>query len=457
MAANEPVTLEPISISIRIKLSVMMFLQFMLFAVFWVQLPGYLDKIGVAGVQKWLILSSMGFGCMMSPIIGMIADRHFSSQKVLMVLNALGGLMLIGSAYVTSPMVLFLVMLIYMLTYMPTWSLTNAIAMAHSPAEKLPQIRVFGSIGWFASGAFTWVAINLIGMKDGIDGTNIPLICAGVTCLVGAVVATTLPDTPPPAKGKPASVIDALGLRAVSLMKDMNFAFFILISIVVMFPFALYWSFLGSFLTDKGFGHVITVMGNWGQFAEMFLMLLVPVAIAKFGIKWTMALGLVALLVRFAAFSMGEAYGGDIWIYVGILVHGLIFGFFFVGGQIYVDKKAPEEIRGQAQGFIFLITFGVGLVVGTFTFGRLLELYSWATVMQIATAISAVGLLMFALMFKNEFGGKQAEAVPAGDAPAAEIEETPAAEEAPAAAPAADEAPAEEAAAADEAQGDDAE
>ncbi|MBT3199557.1 MAG: MFS transporter [Phycisphaerales bacterium] len=424
MADDKPTALEPISVAIRIKLSAMMFLQFMLFAVFWVQLPGYLDKIGVAGVQKWLIMSSMGFGCMMSPIIGMIADRHFSSQKVLMVLNALGGLMLIGSAYVTEPMLLFLIMVIYMLTYMPTWSLTNTIAMAHSPAEKLPQIRVFGSIGWFASGAFTWVAINMIGMKDGIDGTNIPLICAGVTCLVGAAVAMTLPDTPPPAKGKPASVIDALGLRAVTLLKDKNFAFFIFISILVMFPFALYWSFLGSFLTAKGFGHVQTVMGNWGQFAEMFLMLLVPVAIAKVGIKWTMALGLLALLVRFAAFSMGEAFGGDIWIFAGILVHGLIFGFFFVGGQIYVDKKAPEEIRGQAQGFIFLITFGVGLVIGTFTFGKLLELYSWATVMQIATAISAVGLVLFMLIFKNDFGGSHVEA-----ATEAAIEEAPAADE----------------------------
>ena len=454
MADNESASLAPISMIVRIKLSAMMFLQFMLFAVFWVQLPGYLDKIGVAGVQKWLILSSMGFGCMMSPIIGMIADRHFSSQKVLMILNALGGLMLIGSAYVTTPMLLFLIMLIYMLTYMPTWSLTNAIAMAHSPGEKLPQIRVFGSIGWFASGAFTWVAINLIGMKDGIEGTNIPLICAGVTCLVGAAVAMTLPDTPPPAKGKPASVIDALGLRAVSLMKDANFAFFIIISIVVMFPFALYWSFLGSFLADKGFGHVTTVMGNWGQFAEMFLMLLVPVAIAKVGIKWTMALGLGALLVRFGAFSMGEAFGGDIWIYVGILVHGLIFGFFFVGGQIYVDKKAPVEIRAQAQGFIFLITFGVGLVAGTFAFGRLIELYSWGTVMQIATVISAVGLVGYSLIFKNEFGGKQAEAAPAGDAPAAPAEEPAAEEDEEEKAPA-DDASDDEAAAADEAQGED--
>jgi nucleoside transporter len=425
MADSPPTTLEPTSFGIRMKLSAMMFLQFMLFAVFWVQLPVYLDKIGVAGFQKSLILASMGLGCLMSPIIGMIADRHFASQKVLFALNALSAILLGIASYTATPMLLFLVILLFMLIYMPTWGLTNAIAMTHAPAEKLPQIRVFGSIGWFASRFFTDVAKGAFGM-EGIDGTvgpNIPLVIAAIVCAVGAVVALTIPNTPPPAKGKPASVIDALGLRAMSLMKDANFAFFIFASILVMFPFALYWSFFGSFLGDKGFGNVATALANWGQFAEMFLMLLVPVAIAKFGIKWTMALGMVALAVRFGAFSMADAYGGNLWIYIGILVHGLIFGFFFVGGQIYVDKKAPEEIRGQAQGLIFLTTFGVGLVAGTFAYGEIIARFGWGVAMQSAGVISVVGFVLFALIFKNEFGGKEAQA-------AAAIEEAPAADEA---------------------------
>ncbi|MBL7221349.1 MAG: MFS transporter [Phycisphaerae bacterium] len=423
MAANESISLEPISIGIRVKLSAMMFLQFMLFAVFWVQLPVYLDKIGVAGFQKSLILSSMGLGCLMSPIIGMIADRHFASQKVLFLLNALSAVLLLVASYTATPMLLFLVVLIFMLIYMPTWGLTNAIAMTHAPAEKLPQIRVFGSIGWFASRIFTDGAKHIFGM-EGIDGTvgpNIPLVIAAIVCALGALVALTIPNTPPPAKGKPASVVDALGLRAMSLMKDRNFAFFIFASILVMFPFALYWSFFGSFLGDKGFGDVATALANWGQFAEMFLMLLVPIAILKFGIKWTMALGMIALAVRFGAFSIADAYGGNIWIYIGILVHGLIFGFFFVGGQIYVDKKAPEEIRGQAQGLIFLTTFGVGLVAGTFVYGKVIELYGWGGAMQSAGVISVIGLVLFALIFKNEFGGKEAKAAAAiADAPAAD-------------------------------------
>ncbi|MDP6045466.1 MAG: MFS transporter, partial [Phycisphaerae bacterium] len=216
MADNAPTSLTPTSIGIRIKLSAMMFLQFMLFAVFWVQLPIYLDKIGVAGFQKWLIMASMGIGCMMSPIVGMVADRHFASQKVLFVLNGLSAVLLVVAGYTQAPILLFLVILVFMLIYMPTWGLTNAIAMTHAPAEKLPQIRVFGSIGWFASRFFTDGAKHIFGM-DGIDGTvgpNIPLIIAAIVCALGAVIALTIPNTPPPAKGKPASIIDALGLRA---------------------------------------------------------------------------------------------------------------------------------------------------------------------------------------------------------------------------------------------------
>ncbi len=459
MAENEPTSLQPISFGIRAKLSAMMFLQFMLFAVFWVQLPVYLDKIGVAGFQKSLIMASMGIGCLMSPIIGMIADRHFASQKVLFALNAFSAVLLLIAGYTSTPMLLFLVVLVFMLIYMPTWGLTNAIAMTHAPAEKLPQIRVFGSIGWFASRFFTDGAKYIFKM-DGIDGTvgpNIPLIIAAIVCAIGALVALTIPNTPPPAKGKPASIVDALGLRAAGLLKDANFAFFILASILVMFPFALYWSFFGSFLGAKGFGDVATALANWGQFAEMFLMLLIPIAIAKFGIKWTMALGMLALAVRFGAFSIADAYGGDIWIYIGILVHGLIFGFFFVGGQIYVDKKAPEEIRGQAQGFIFLTTFGVGLVAGTLVYGKVIEVFGWGGAMQSAGIISVIGLVLFALIFKNEFGGKQAEAALAGAPPELPDEEAPASAEEPAdEAPAADDSSDDDAAAAaDEAQGDD--
>ncbi|MHC4757553.1 MAG: MFS transporter, partial [Planctomycetota bacterium] len=118
---------------------------------------------------------------------------------------------------------------------------------------------------------------------------------------------------------------------------------------------------------------LITATMNWGQFVEMFIMLTVPIILASLGIKWAMSVGLVALLARYLFFLFGGMYDQS-WMYFGgILVHGIIYAYFFVGGQVYVDKKAPSQIRAQAQGFIFLITFGIGLLVGNFFNGELIE------------------------------------------------------------------------------------
>ncbi|MHC4216115.1 MAG: MFS transporter [Planctomycetota bacterium] len=399
-------------ISVRVRLSAMMFLQFLLFAVFWQPLAAYLSKLELSGTQMALILSSMAIGCLVSPIIGMIADRHFASEKVLFVLNLLGAILLFIAAKQQAATTVFITLLLYMLCYMPTWGLTSAIAMSNSPSEKFPQIRVFGSIGWFASGAFGLVALKMFGTK--IDGTVIPLYCGAVTSLVAAALALTIPTTPPPAKGQKASVVDALGLRALSLLKDSQFALFIIITLLVMIPFSLYWSFFSIFLEAKGFQlHSATM--NWGQFVEMFVMLLVPIVLLRIGIKWTMTIGLVALAARYLFLFIGS--NDQIWaIYAGILVHGIIFSFFFVGSQIYVDKKAKPEIRAQAQGLLFLLSFGIGLLVGTFLYGKIIDIYTteeamrtaWDTIYLITTIISVVILAIFIVFFRdklNQQGG----------------------------------------------------
>jgi nucleoside transporter len=399
-------------ISVRVRLSAMMFLQFLLFAVFWQPLAAYLSKLQLSGTQMALILSSMAIGCLFSPIIGMIADRHFASEKVLFVLNLLGAILLFIAAKQQAATTVFITLLLYMLCYMPTWGLTSAIAMSNSPSEKFPQIRVFGSIGWFASGAFGLVALKVFGTK--IDGTVIPLYCGAATSLVAAALALTIPTTPPPAKGQKASIVDALGLRALSLLKDSQFALFIIITLLVMIPFSLYWSFFSIFLEAKGFQlHSATM--NWGQFVEMFVMLLVPIVLIRIGIKWTMIIGLVALAARYLFLFIGS--NDQIWaIYAGILVHGIIFSFFFVGGQIYVDKKAKPEIRAQAQGLLFLLSFGIGLLVGTFLFGKIIDIYTteeaigtaWDTIYLITTIMSVVILAIFIVFFRdtlNQQGG----------------------------------------------------
>lgn len=394
---------------VRIRLSVMMFLQYMMFAVWWVPLAAYLKNLDVTSSYQAWILSVMPLGCLASPLICMVADRHFPSQRVLTALNLGCAAFFFVGARVTSPDWLFVVLLLGMCCYMPTWSLTNTIAMANYPPEKFPQIRVFGSIGWVASSVFALVAAtSLFGQV--IDGTAIPLYCGAGTALVAAVLNLTLPNTPPPAKGQPASVVDSLGLRALTLLKDRNFALFILISLLTMIPFTLYFSLGSQFFESQGFQQVTATM-NLGQLVEIFLMLLVPLSLMRFGVKWTMMGGLLALAVRYFALWGGVA-GDQVGLYyVAILVHGIIFGFFFVGGQVYVDRKAPVAIRAQAQGLIVLICFGGGQLIGTFGSVELIERYTangvvdWSPVFAVMAVASAVLVVALFAFFREDTRG----------------------------------------------------
>ena len=391
---------------VKIRLSVMMFLQYLMFAVWWVPLAAYLKNMDVtASYQAW-ILSVMPLGCMASPLICMVADRHFPSQRVLTVLNLGCALFFFLGARETEPQWVFLVLLLGMCFYMPTWSLTSAIAMANYPPEKFPQIRVFGSIGWVASAAFSLIAAtSLFGVK--IDGTAIPLYCGAVTALIAALFNLTLPNTPPPAKGQKSSLVDALGLRALTLLKDRNFAIFIVICLLTMIPFTLYFSLGSQFFESQGFTQVTATM-NLGQLVEIFLMVLVPLALMRWGAKWTMIGGLAAMAIRYFALWGGVAGNQEYLYYIAILVHGIIFGFFFVGGQVYVDKKAPPEIRAQAQGLIVLICFGVGMLAGTFGSVELIERYSvnsvvnWSPVFAVMAVISAALVVAMMVFFRDD-------------------------------------------------------
>ncbi|HBL75319.1 MAG: hypothetical protein A2W90_20540 [Bacteroidetes bacterium GWF2_42_66] len=387
------------------RLSLMMFFQYMLFAVWWVPLAAYLTNMNIEGTQKALILSSMAIGCMASPIIGMIADRYFASEKVLAVLNLLTAVLLLFAAIVSNPVILFVTLLFAMLFHMPTWSLTSAIAMSHSPSELFPRIRVFGSIGWVVSGACSLFTVNVL--KLDFDGTNIPFFYAAGIGMLAVLTNLTLPKTPPPAKGLKGSVIDALGLRALVLMKDRNFAVFIAISFLAMIPFSMYWSYCSEFLLNQGFKYISITM-NFGQLAEMVFVLTVPFIIRKTGLRMTMIIGLVVLAVRYLAFYLGGVAAQPSFYFVGILVHGIIYGYFFLGGQIYIDKKAPAELKAQAQGFIFLVTFGLGLLVGNFISRQIIEMnlhdgvYNWNVIWGITTLSSLVLALAMILFFKKE-------------------------------------------------------
>lgn len=396
------------SMGTRIRLSTMMFLQYLLLPVWWSPLAAYLESLQLS---VWLpaIMSTMALGCLASPLIGMVADRHFPSQYVLAALNLVTGGLLVAATQVSDGTTVFVLLLLAMLAYMPTWGLTSSISMAHAPSEKFPQIRMFGSLGWVAAGLFSVAALWALGVK--IDGTKTVFFCGAAVAFAGALFAFFLPHTPPPAKGQKASLVDVLGLRSFSLFRHADFALYVFASMLVTIAFSIYWSYFSLYLKDKGF-ELLTFTQGLGQAAEVLLMLVVPLAIVRVGLKWAMIIGLLAQLARYGALLMGETSGVLTLSYVAILVHGLIFGFFFVGGQIYVDRRAPKEMRAQAQGFMFLTTFGLGLLIGNYLCDWLIKHYTileagkevrqWEPIWMWTTVASAVVLVIFAVAFKDK-------------------------------------------------------
>jgi nucleoside transporter len=389
----------------------MMLLQYLMLAVWWVPLAAYLTNVGVEDNLKSLILSSMAIGSMLSPIIGAMADRYLSAQKVLAYSNLVTAALLAGAGLTTNVSLTFALIFLAMLFYMPSWSLTSAIAMTHASPESFPRIRLFGSIGWVASGIFSFAAVRFFGVAV-FDGGSLPILCGSVIGVIAAIVNFTLPDTPPSGKNSKISISEVLGLKAFSLLRDRNYLIFVSCAFAAMFSYALYYTFGSQFLQDRQFKY-ITITMNWGQVVEFIFLFFTAAIITRLGFKKAIAIGIAAMVARYLAFYLGVLSDVDAWYIVGVLFHGIIFGLFFVGGQIYTDTKAPPELRSQAQGMICFLLMGVALLLGNFTCGKLISSntfvdasgavsYNWHFIFGVTTIFSVAVLILFLVFFKHE-------------------------------------------------------
>ena len=394
------------SFSTAVQLCTMMFMQYMLSAVWWVPLAAYLSHtLKLEVYQVSLVLSAMAIGAMASSFIGAIADRYFAAEKILAVLNLLTGIFLLLAAQQTTFAPLMACVVLAMLCHMPTQSLTSTIAMSHTPSEQFPRIRMFGSVGWVASGIFSVVALHVMHLPA-FDDTNLPMYCGAAVCFVAALLNLRLPHTPPTVDRKAGiSLMDVTGFSAFSLMRDKNYRTFLILTFLTIIPFNLYHVYGSMILADEQVQN-ITVTLNLGQLAEMFFLVITTSILVKTGIRNTLIFGMIALVVRYASFFIGAETGLQGFYYIGILVHGLIFGLFFVGGQVYTDKVASRSIKAQAQGLLFFLVWGVGFLIGTLWNGWLIGLFrdgdkcDWPVVFAISTAFSFILLLLFIFLFK---------------------------------------------------------
>ncbi|WP_108822051.1 MFS transporter [Dysgonomonas sp. Marseille-P4361] len=389
-----------------IKLCIMMFMQYFIFAVWWVPFAAYLEKsLQLSMGEVSLILCAMAIGSMASSIIGVLADRRFAAEKVLAALNLLTALCLFVATQQTTFVGLMITVTLTMLCYMPTWSLTSSIAMTHVPAEQFPRMRLIGSIGWFASGAFSLVAIYVFHL-DVFDGSVFPMYCGIGAGIIAAILNLTLPNTPPAENKRKFSLMDIFGLRTLSILKNKNYNIFIFLTFLAIIPFNLYHVYGSTFFSDVDVKN-ITVTMNWGVAVEMIFLFVTTIILMKCGFKKTLLFGLIAMLLRYLSFYLGVEFGQP-WLYsIGVLTHGIIFGLFFVVGQVYTDKVAPAEIRAEAQGFLSFLVWGVGYLIGTLVNGYLIGNYrledtaDWSIVFGISAVFTLIIIVLFTMFFKN--------------------------------------------------------
>jgi nucleoside transporter len=386
---------------IKTKLSAMMFLQFFIWGAWFVTMGGYLgNTLHFSGADIGNAYAAMAWAALVAPFfLGMIADRFFASEKVLAVLHLVGGGVMWYASTVTAPGTLFWVLVGYGLCYMPTLALSSSIAFHHveDAAKDFPAIRVLGTIGWIAAG----LTLSFLGM----EGSAQPMQLAAVASIVLGLAAFGMPHTPPPAAGKPFSVRDALGLDALALLKDRSFAMFVLGSFLLCIPLQFYYAFTNLFLTESGVTATATKM-SLGQASEIGFMLLLPFALRKYGVKVILLVGMLAWAARYALFAYGDAGAGMWMLYAGILLHGVCYDFFFVTGQIYTDQQAGPKIRGAAQGFITLVTQGLGYIVGSAVSGRIVDQHvregghDWQGIWMKPALGALVILVVFAVAFR---------------------------------------------------------
>ncbi len=395
--------------STRIQLSIMMFLEFFIWGAWFVTMSTYLStSLSATGSQIGMAYETQSIGAIIAPfIIGLIADRYFAAQKILAVLHLIGAGLMYFAAQAMNFGTFYPHILIYMILYMPTLALVNSISFRQmdDPEKEFSNIRVLGTVGWIVAGLLIGYVMKWEA-KEALQNTF--YLSAGASAFLG-VFSFFLPDTPPTkTDSSSTSIKDILGFDALVLLRDRNYLMFFIASVLICIPLAFYYGFANQFLNELGMENAAGNM-TLGQVSEVLFMLLIPFFFKRFGIKKTLLIGMAAWVIRYTLFAYGDT-GSGIWmLFMGIVLHGICYDFFFVSGQIYTDQKAGAHVKSAAQGLITLATYGLGMLIGFRLAGKIVDMekitdtsHDWLSVWQFPAIFALVVLVLFFFLFKEE-------------------------------------------------------
>jgi nucleoside transporter len=397
--------------AMKIRLGVLMFLQFFIWGAWFVTLGSYLTvTLATSGAQTALAYSTQSWGAIIAPfIVGLVADRYFNAERLLGFIHLVGAVLLLLLARAHDFSGFYPVLLGYMVLYMPTLALVNAIAFRQmpDPSTHFSPIRAWGTIGWIVAGlvisyVFSWDSVA--GLAGGLLKNTFTM--AAVASIVLGLYSFTLPPTPPRARpGQRIELRQLLGLDALAMLANRRFLVFFVASILICIPLAFYYQFANPFLTEI---HVANATGKQtlGQMSEVGFMLLMPFFLLRVGMKGTLLLGMLAWAIRYVLFAYGNA-GPLAWmLLLGIALHGICYDFFFVSGQIFTDARAGDQYKTAAQGMITLATYGAGMLVGFWTAGRVADhfvihgVHDWRAIWLCPAIFALAVAMLFSVTFR---------------------------------------------------------
>jgi nucleoside transporter len=394
--------------SIKLRLGVMMFFQYVVWGAWYVTISTYLTQtLHFTGTQAGAVFGTVSIASLLSPFfVGIVADRYFATERIMAVLYLLSAGLMYFVAQATTFGEVYALMLAFCLCYFPTVALTNSLGMQNvkDPGTEFPPIRLMGTLSWILVGI-------LIGYL-GAEATTTPFyITAGAAVIMAIISLTLLPHTPPAGRGKSVSLGSALGLDALVMLKKPAFLIFFLASLAACIPITFYYSFANAYLTEVGVQGSAAVQ-TLGQVAEVGMMLAMPFIFKYVNVRRIVLIGLVCWIARYLLLAFGNAGSGMWMFYTAILLHGASYDFFFMTGQLYTDQEAPPHLRNTAQGLITFATYGVGMLLGSLLSGGAVD-YFTSTVNGVATkdwysfwvssaAMAAIILVPVAIWFRTK-------------------------------------------------------
>ena len=389
--------------TLYIRLATMVFLHYFVWSCWYNTMAVYLGKLEFTGTQIGLAYGTTAIGALVSPfLIGVIADRYVSAQRLLGVLHLLGAGLLWWISQQTTFSVFYPSLIVYTLTYMAGHGLINTITLTHAPnpAKWFPIVMAAASAGWIA-------AANVVNFAKLADNNGMFTLACGVAVAI-ALYSFTLPNTPPKGDAGPVSAGKLLGLDALRLFKDRSFAIFMVCSFLICIPLSFYFTWTGAFLSEMNVADYASKM-TLGQLSEVGFLLLLPILLPILGAKRIMILGMAAWAARFALFAYFHEQPTATWMVLGgILLHGMCYDFIFVMGRMYVDKAAGDSLRASAQGLHAVFTLGAGMFVGSWLSGVVAQNYTnaqgvhdWKSIWLVPAIMSAALIPVFLALFRE--------------------------------------------------------